>query len=67
MSYVAMAGDSVQSLSSRFGVSMDRIEDVNGILNLDNITAGDLLYIPLDSGKKVSIFMLKLGFLKRII
>jgi hypothetical protein len=49
MSYVAMAGDSVQSLSSRFGVSMDRIEDVNGILNLDNITAGDLLYIPLDS------------------
>ncbi|KAG7594911.1 Serine-threonine/tyrosine-protein kinase catalytic domain [Arabidopsis thaliana x Arabidopsis arenosa] len=49
MSYVAVDGDSVQSLSSRFGVSMDRIEEVNGILNLDNITAGDVLYIPLDS------------------
>lgn len=64
MSYVAVAGDSVQSLSSRFGVSMDRIEEVNEILNLDNITAGDVLYIPLDSGKKVSIFMRKLGFLR---
>lgn len=63
MSYVAVDGDSVQSLSSRFGVSMDRIEEVNGMLNPDNITAGDLFYIPLDSGKKVSIFMRKLGFL----
>ncbi|KAL1210948.1 LysM domain receptor-like kinase 3 [Cardamine amara subsp. amara] len=49
MSYVSVAGDSVQSLSSQFGVSMDRIEEVNGILNPDNITAGDLFYIPLDS------------------
>lgn len=50
MSYVSVAGDSIQSLSSRFGVSMDRIEEVNGILNPDNFTAGDLFYIPLDSG-----------------
>ncbi|XP_010479696.1 PREDICTED: lysM domain receptor-like kinase 3 [Camelina sativa] len=49
MSYVAVDGDSVQSLSSRFGVSMDRIEEVNGMSNPDNFTAGDLLYIPLDS------------------
>ncbi|XP_056844569.1 lysM domain receptor-like kinase 3 isoform X1 [Raphanus sativus] len=49
MSYVTVNGDSVQSLSSRFGVSMDRIEEVNGILNPDNITTGDLIYIPLDS------------------
>ncbi|XP_010462033.1 PREDICTED: lysM domain receptor-like kinase 3 [Camelina sativa] len=49
MSYVAVDGDSVQSLSSRFGVSMDRIEEVNGMLSPDNFTAGDLLYIPLDS------------------
>ncbi|XP_019058593.1 PREDICTED: lysM domain receptor-like kinase 3 [Tarenaya hassleriana] len=49
MSYVVSDGDSVQSLSSRFGVSMDRIEEVNGISNPDNITVGDLFYIPLDS------------------
>ncbi|KAH0920741.1 hypothetical protein HID58_020759 [Brassica napus] len=49
MSYVTVKGDSVQSLSSRFGVSMDRIEEVNGISSPDNITTGDLIYIPLDS------------------
>lgn len=54
MSYVTVSGDSVQSLSSRFGVSMDRIEEVNGISNPDNITIGDVFYIPLDSGKESS-------------
>ncbi|CAG7867984.1 hypothetical protein BRARA_F00223 [Brassica rapa] len=49
MSYVTVKGDSVQSLSSRFDVSMDRIEEVNGISSPDNITTGDLIYIPLDS------------------
>ncbi|KAL0661294.1 hypothetical protein Bca4012_098131 [Brassica carinata] len=49
MSYVTVNGDSFQSLSSRFGGSMDRIEGVNGISNPDNITTGDLIYIPLDS------------------
>jgi spore germination protein YaaH len=43
-------GDTVQSLSSRFGVSMDSIETVNGIQNPDNVTAGALYYIPLNSG-----------------
>lgn len=66
MSYVTVSGDSVQSLSSRFGVSMDRIEQVNGILNPDNITSGDLLYIPLDSGNKsLQFFVVKLGFLRQ--
>ena len=55
MSYVTVSGDSVQSLSSRFGVSMDRIEQVNGISNPDNVTTGDLIFIPLDSGKESSI------------
>lgn len=49
MSYVMKDGDSVQSLASRFGVSMDSIEEVNGILNPDNTTVGDLYYIPLNS------------------
>ncbi|WZZ64360.1 hypothetical protein YC2023_075730 [Brassica napus] len=49
MSYVMVNGDSVRSLSSRFGVSMDRIEGVNGISSPDNFTTGDLIYIPLDS------------------
>lgn len=42
-------GDSVQSLASRFGVSMDSIEEINGIQNPDNVTVGALYYIPLDS------------------
>ena len=50
MSYVMKDGDSVQSLASRFGVSMDSIEEVNGIVNPDNVTVGALYYIPLNSG-----------------
>lgn len=50
MSYVMKEGDTVQSLSSRFGVSMDSIETVNGIQNPDNVTVGALYYIPLNSG-----------------
>ncbi|XP_022715034.1 lysM domain receptor-like kinase 3 [Durio zibethinus] len=49
MSYVMKDGDSVQSLASRFGVSMDSIEQVNGIVNPDNFTVGALYYIPLNS------------------
>ncbi|KAG5008686.1 hypothetical protein JHK87_017201 [Glycine soja] len=49
VSYVMRDGDSVESLASRFGVSMDSIESVNGIGNPDNVTVGSLYYIPLDS------------------
>ena len=50
MSYVMRDGDSVESLASRFGVSMGSIEAVNGIDNPDNVTVGALYYIPLNSG-----------------
>uniref|UniRef100_A0A2P2MKG8 Uncharacterized protein MANES_04G134300 n=1 Tax=Rhizophora mucronata TaxID=61149 RepID=A0A2P2MKG8_RHIMU len=50
MSYVMREGDTLESLASRFGVSMDSIEAVNGIENPDNVTAGALYYIPLNSG-----------------
>ncbi|KAK4427286.1 LysM domain receptor-like kinase [Sesamum alatum] len=49
MSYVMRDGDSVESLASRFGVSMDSIETVNGIANSDNFTLGELYYIPMNS------------------
>ncbi|KAJ8756044.1 hypothetical protein K2173_024591 [Erythroxylum novogranatense] len=49
MSYVMMEGDTLESLSSRFGVSMDSIEAVNGIEDPDNVTVGTLYYIPLNS------------------
>ncbi|KAA8541739.1 hypothetical protein F0562_022891 [Nyssa sinensis] len=49
MSYVMTDGDSIESLASRFGVSMDSIETVNGIDNPDNISVGALYYIPLNS------------------
>lgn len=63
MSYVMRDGDSVQSLASRFGVSMDSIEQVNGIHDPDNVTVGALYYIPLDSGSSVafSYFLWVLG------
>ncbi|CAN1168472.1 LysM domain receptor-like kinase 3 [Linum perenne] len=50
MSYVMEEGDSVESLSSRFGVSMASIEGVNGINSPDNITVGSVYYVPLNSG-----------------
>ncbi|KAL5697755.1 LysM domain receptor-like kinase 3 [Ranunculus cassubicifolius] len=49
MSYVLGEGDTIESLSSRFGVSMDSIESVNGIMGPDNVTLGSLYYIPLNS------------------
>ncbi|XP_065867173.1 lysM domain receptor-like kinase 3 isoform X2 [Euphorbia lathyris] len=49
MSYVMGEDDTVESLSSRFGVSMDSIEAVNGIGSPDNVTAGALYYVPLNS------------------
>ncbi|XP_074577907.1 lysM domain receptor-like kinase 3 [Curcuma longa] len=49
MSYVMEEGDSIQSLSSRFGVSMDSIETVNGMTGPDGIVVGDVYYIPLNS------------------
>ncbi|KAK4590812.1 hypothetical protein RGQ29_021127 [Quercus rubra] len=49
MSYVMRDGDSVESLASRFGVTMESIEQVNGIGNPDNVTVGALYYIPLNS------------------
>lgn len=56
MSYVVKDGDSVELLSSRFGVSMDSIESVNGLNNPDNITIGALYYIPLNASKfKISL------------
>jgi hypothetical protein len=49
MSYVMRDGDSVESLASRFGVTMESIEQVNGIQDPDNVTLGALYYIPLNS------------------
>ncbi|KAL8256718.1 hypothetical protein R6Q59_028759 [Mikania micrantha] len=49
LSYVMKEGDSIELLASRFGVSMDSIETVNGIDNPNNITVGALYYIPLNS------------------
>ncbi|XP_020581868.1 lysM domain receptor-like kinase 3 isoform X1 [Phalaenopsis equestris] len=49
MSYVMEEGDSVQSLSSRFGVSMDDIETVNGMDGPNGGFVGDVYYIPLNS------------------
>nr|DAD44590.1 TPA_asm: hypothetical protein HUJ06_002820 [Nelumbo nucifera] len=49
MSYVMQDGDTIESLASRFGVSMDNIEMVNGISNPDNVSVGALYYIPLNS------------------
>ncbi|KAJ1378143.1 Serine-threonine/tyrosine-protein kinase, catalytic domain [Sesbania bispinosa] len=49
MSYVIRDGDSIESLASRFGVSMDSIETVNGISNPDTAIVGSLYYVPLNS------------------
>lgn len=49
LSYVTKDGDTVESLSSRFGASMDSIETVNSLPGPDHITVGQVYYIPLDS------------------
>ncbi|KAG1346601.1 lysM domain receptor-like kinase 3 [Cocos nucifera] len=49
MSYVMEEGDSVESLSSRFGVSMDSIETVNGMAGPNDAVVGNVYYIPLNS------------------
>uniref|UniRef100_A0A0D3ETU6 Protein kinase domain-containing protein n=1 Tax=Oryza barthii TaxID=65489 RepID=A0A0D3ETU6_9ORYZ len=47
--YVGVDGDTVESLSSRFGASMDAIEAANGMAGPDPITTGKVYYIPLNS------------------
>ncbi|XP_044484676.1 lysM domain receptor-like kinase 3 [Mangifera indica] len=49
MSYVLKEGDTLQSLASRFGISMDSMELVNGMENPNNVTVGNVYYIPLNS------------------
>ncbi|XP_072969194.1 lysM domain receptor-like kinase 3 [Typha angustifolia] len=49
VSYVMEERDSIESLSSRFGVSMDSIETANGMSGPDGVVVGDVYYIPLDS------------------
>uniref|UniRef100_A0A0E0DZ28 Protein kinase domain-containing protein n=1 Tax=Oryza meridionalis TaxID=40149 RepID=A0A0E0DZ28_9ORYZ len=49
LSYVGVEGDTVESLSSRFGASMDAIEAANGMAGPDPITTGKVYYIPLNS------------------
>ncbi|VAH79337.1 unnamed protein product [Triticum turgidum subsp. durum] len=49
LSYVGADGDTVESLSSRFGASMDAIEAANGMPGPDPITTGKVYYIPLNS------------------
>ncbi|XP_006644682.3 lysM domain receptor-like kinase 3 [Oryza brachyantha] len=49
LSYVGVDGDTVESLSSRFGTSMDAIEAANGMAGPDPITTGKVYYIPLNS------------------
>lgn len=51
LSYVGVEGDTVESLSSRFGTSMDAIEAANAMAGPDPITAGKVYYIPLNSGQ----------------
>uniref|UniRef100_A0A0D9V5G5 Protein kinase domain-containing protein n=1 Tax=Leersia perrieri TaxID=77586 RepID=A0A0D9V5G5_9ORYZ len=49
LSYVGVDGDTVESLSSRFGASMDAIEAANSMAGPDPITTGKVYYIPLNS------------------
>ncbi|XP_068639174.1 lysM domain receptor-like kinase 3 [Aristolochia californica] len=49
VSYVMQERDTIASLASRFGVSMEIIETVNGIADPNNVTVGSLYYIPLNS------------------
>lgn len=49
MSYVMEEGDSIASLSSRFGVSMDDIETINEMDGPNGGVVGDVYYIPLNS------------------
>jgi LysM repeat protein len=44
--YTVQAGDTLYSLSLRFGVSMLRIAEANGILNANRIFVGQVLDIP---------------------
>ncbi|XP_028552922.1 lysM domain receptor-like kinase 3 isoform X2 [Dendrobium catenatum] len=49
MSYVMEVGDSIETLSSRFGVSMDDIETVNEMDGPNGGVVGGVYYIPLNS------------------
>ncbi|RWW75554.1 hypothetical protein BHE74_00016439 [Ensete ventricosum] len=54
LTYVMEDGDSIESLSSRFGVSMDSIETVNGMSGPDGVVVGGVYYIPLNSDSGIA-------------
>ncbi|MQL78814.1 hypothetical protein Taro_011247 [Colocasia esculenta] len=47
MTYVLGDGETIGSLASRFGVSMDDIETVNGIADPNSAVVGEVYYVPL--------------------
>lgn len=46
VTYVVQPGDNLYRISLRFGVSMQRLGEVNGILNANRIYVGQVLIIP---------------------
>lgn len=62
MSYVMEEGDSIESLSSRFGVSMDAIETVNKMDGPNGGVVGNVYYIPLNSGLTIFFSACYWGF-----
>jgi hypothetical protein len=68
LSYVGADGDTVESLSSRFGASMDAIEAANGMAGPDPVVTGKVYYIPLNSGEPIFAHnLIKLIFCKFVV
>ena len=44
--YVVNSGDSLSSIASTFGVDLQALVDLNGIVDVDKINAGDVLKLP---------------------
>ena len=44
--YVVKSGDSLFSIASQFGVSIEDLVSINGIVDVDKINAGDVLKLP---------------------
>lgn len=44
--YIVNPGDSLFSIAEQFGVDLDELVELNGIVDVDKINAGDVLKLP---------------------